>query len=60
MVCSGLRFGGYDWGGFCRGAAEMLDGTIRGSRDLAGVIDRHLIVTIPVPFYAGRAISKSP
>jgi hypothetical protein len=28
-------------------AAEMLDGSIRGSRELAGIIDRHLIVTIP-------------
>lgn len=28
-------------------AAEMLDGSIRGSRDLARVVDRHLIVTIP-------------
>jgi capsular polysaccharide biosynthesis protein len=27
--------------------AEMLDGSIRGSRDLSGVIDRHLIVNIP-------------
>jgi hypothetical protein len=25
----------------------MLDGSIRGSRELARVIDRHLIVTIP-------------
>jgi capsular polysaccharide biosynthesis protein len=28
-------------------AAEMLDGSIRGSRELARVVDRHLIVTIP-------------
>ncbi len=28
-------------------AAEMLDGSIRGSRDLSRVVDRHLIVTIP-------------
>jgi capsular polysaccharide biosynthesis protein len=28
-------------------AAEMLDGTIRGSSQLAGVVDRHLIVTLP-------------
>jgi len=31
----------------CVAAAEMLDGSIRGSRQLAGVIDRHLIVTLP-------------
>jgi len=28
-------------------AAEELDGSIRGSRELAGIIDRHLIVSIP-------------
>lgn len=28
-------------------AAEMLDGSIRGSRELSRVVDRHLIVTIP-------------
>jgi len=28
-------------------AAEMLDGSIRSSRELAGIIDRHLVVTIP-------------
>jgi succinoglycan biosynthesis transport protein ExoP len=27
--------------------AEMLDKTIRGSRELAGVVDSHLLVTIP-------------
>ncbi len=27
--------------------AEMLDGSIRGIRDLSGIIDRHLIVSIP-------------
>jgi hypothetical protein len=29
------------------GATEMMDGSIRGSRDLARIVDRHLIVTIP-------------
>jgi polysaccharide biosynthesis transport protein len=28
-------------------AAEKLDGSIRSSRDLAAIVDRHLIVTIP-------------
>lgn len=28
-------------------AAEMLDGSIRGGNELAGIIDKHLIVTIP-------------
>jgi capsular polysaccharide biosynthesis protein len=28
-------------------AAEMLDGSIRSSRDLSRIVDRHLIVTIP-------------
>ena len=28
-------------------AAEMLDGTIRGSNELTGIIDRHFIVSIP-------------
>jgi len=34
-------------GGGAAFAAEMLDGSIRGSRELTGIIDRHLIVTIP-------------
>lgn len=29
------------------GLAEVLDKTIHGSRDLAGLVDRHLLVTIP-------------
>ncbi len=29
------------------GLAEMLDKTIHGSRDLAGVVDGHLLVTVP-------------
>ena len=36
MVAAGVVF-----------AAEMLDGSIRGSRELARVIDRHLIISIP-------------
>ncbi len=34
-------------GAACVYGAEMLDGSIRRSRDLARLIDRHLIVTIP-------------
>jgi uncharacterized protein involved in exopolysaccharide biosynthesis len=34
-------------GAGCVFATEMLDGSIRGSRDLARVIDKHLIISIP-------------
>ena len=34
-------------GAGCVVLTEMLDGTIRGSRDLGRVVDRHLIVAIP-------------
>jgi capsular polysaccharide biosynthesis protein len=34
-------------GAGCVYGAEVLDGSIRGSRDLARLVDRHLIVTIP-------------
>jgi capsular polysaccharide biosynthesis protein len=34
-------------GAACVYGVEALDGTIRGSRDLARLVDRHLIVTIP-------------
>jgi capsular polysaccharide biosynthesis protein len=34
-------------GAGCVFGTEMLDGSIRGSRDLARVIDRHLIISIP-------------
>jgi len=39
-------------------AAEMLDGSIRGSRELAQVIDRHLIVTIPYLVTPGEQYRK--
>jgi uncharacterized protein involved in exopolysaccharide biosynthesis len=39
-------------------AAEMLDGSIRGSRELARVIDRHLIVTIPYLSTPGETYRK--
>ena len=34
-------------GAGCVFAAEMLDGSIRRSRDLESIVDKHLIVTIP-------------
>ena len=34
--------------------AEMLDKTIRGSRELAGVVDSHLLVSIPYIATAGE------
>jgi capsular polysaccharide biosynthesis protein len=39
-------------------AAEMLDRSIRGSRELAGIIDRHLIVTIPYLSTSGEIYRK--
>jgi len=39
-------------------AAEMLDGSIRGSRDLYRVVDRHLIVTIPYLSTPGEQYRK--
>ncbi len=39
-------------------AAEMLDSSIRGSRDLARVIDRHLVVTIPYVSTPGEQSRK--
>lgn len=39
-------------------AAEMLDGSIRGSRELTGIIDRHLIVTIPYLSTPGEQYRK--
>jgi hypothetical protein len=45
-------------GAACVVAAEMLDRSIRGSRELAGVIDRHLIVTIPYLLTPGEQYRK--
>ena len=39
-------------------AAEMLDGSIRGSRELTGIVDRHLIVTIPYLTTPGEQYRK--
>ena len=39
-------------------AAEMLDGSIRSSRDLARIVDRHLIVTIPYLSTPGEQYRK--
>ena len=39
-------------------AAEMFDRSIRGSRELAGVIDRHLIVNIPYLSTPGEQYRK--
>jgi uncharacterized protein involved in exopolysaccharide biosynthesis len=39
-------------------AVEMLDGSIRGSRELGRVIDRHLIVTIPYLSTPGEQYRK--
>jgi capsular polysaccharide biosynthesis protein len=39
-------------------AAEMLDGSIRGSRDLGRVVDKHLIVTIPYLSTPGEEYRK--
>ena len=39
-------------------AAEKLDGSIRSSRELAGIVDRHLIVTIPYLFAPGEERRK--
>jgi capsular polysaccharide biosynthesis protein len=39
-------------------AVEMLDGSIRGKRDLAGVVDRHLILTIPYLSTPGEQYRK--
>ena len=47
-------------GAGCVVLTEMLDGTIRGSRDLGRVVDRHLIVAIPYLSTPGRRISATP
>jgi uncharacterized protein involved in exopolysaccharide biosynthesis len=39
-------------------AAEMLDGSIRSSRELTGIVDRHLIVTIPYLTTPGEQYRK--
>ena len=39
-------------------AAEMLDGSIRGGRELTGIVDRHLIVTIPYLTTPGEQYRK--
>jgi capsular polysaccharide biosynthesis protein len=39
-------------------AVEMLDGSIRGKRDLARVVDRHLILTIPYLSTPGEQYRK--
>ena len=46
MVRRSLDFRGHGWSSFVT-AAEMLDGSIRRSRELAAVVDKHLIVSIP-------------
>ena len=38
--------------------AEMLDGSIRGGRDLYRIVDRHLIVTIPYISTPGEQYRK--
>jgi protein tyrosine kinase modulator len=38
--------------------AEMLDKSIRGSRELVGVVDSHLMVTIPYITTAGEVLQK--
>jgi len=39
-------------------AAEMMDGSIRNSRDLSRIVDRHLIVTIPYLSTPGEQYRK--
>jgi capsular polysaccharide biosynthesis protein len=45
-------------GAGCVFAVEMLDGSIRGSRDLIRVVDRHLMVTIPYLATPGEQYRK--
>jgi capsular polysaccharide biosynthesis protein len=37
---------------------EMLDQSIRGSRELAGVVDSHLVVAIPYILTTGEILQK--
>ena len=45
-------------GAGCVFAAEMLNGSIRRSRDLERVVDKHLIVNIPYMFAPGEATRR--